>query len=465
MKSIAGPSQHCPKLASRKDFAPRRSSRVLLAALTAMTLPALPVVAAPPSTHSVAGPDSAIGAAYVTSVVISPAFQQTGTVVVLATQVRCKHDCFPIWLSHDGGATWHRSPITRFQPTALVIAVDDHHHETFFGGTSKVLMRSDDGGEHWTSIGTGGRPTLLPTSSSDRRVVIAEASGPADYVWHNTVVDDVAGSGGREQDMQFMLSPTYPDGGAFSPVLLLAINSTTGRPDLLDCTVQFECSHPRPLSGLVVPSGISGTLLYPAEDYAQHGTVFANTTAGVFKSTDGGRTFAPLAVAPAAGTLVSTTPMFDLAPGYRESGPVRTAYVAVSQIASSANGQLAPRGGIYRTLDGGRTWTPLATNGLFASGATAVAEAPDGRLFAGYFTADGNGGLSCSTDGGATWRPTCPPTVHHALAGVSVTGAGASAGGPSRAVLFGLIGVIATVLGLVLARTRRNLRPRTVRES
>jgi hypothetical protein len=177
----------------------------------------------------------------------------------------------------------------------------------------------------------------------------------------------------------------------------------------------------------VAPSSMTtaGTLLYLSDDYAEHGSVFADTPMGIQKSVDGGATFTPLAVAPADGATVSATPMMALANGYREAGPVRTAYAAVYQAFNTGNGQSRTGGGVYRTVDGGSTWTPLATSGPFGGGALALAAAPDGRLFGGYAALTGDYGLVCSSDGGTTWQASCSPVGTHAR---SATAPGASTG-------------------------------------
>jgi hypothetical protein len=231
----------------------------------------------------------------------------------------------------------------------------------------------------------------------------------SDYVVRNGTAHDVDGSGDPQAtDTQFALSPTYPNGGAFSPVLLASVVSTTGRPMVLRCTADFTCHGavhlPQRNSALVTGNGTTLTL---APDYPEHGTVFADTTTSVEKSTDGGVSFTHLTVVPETEGVLTYVSTMALAPSYRENGPTRTAYIGVRQVPTGI-GKAAPYApaGLYKTEDGGTTWTPVATTGLFVGGATAVAVAPDGRLFAGY--SDGHsGGLVCSLDDGRSWQSSC----------------------------------------------------------
>jgi len=358
----------------------------------------------------------------VTWVAVSPAYQHTGTVLAVGSVMGCSTNCNGLWVTHDGGASWRRAAAHNWPPSRVVIASDDHLHETFFAASSASLMRSDDGGDTWSAAGTGGMPTVLPTYASDRSVVVAAAGGPYDYLLHNVTPDEVTGSNGSVQDLAFAASPTYPSGGAFSPALLVGLDRQSKLPVVFRCTADFSCNGGTPLQLGVPASSMTSTatLLYPAGDYAQSGAVFADTPMGIQKSVDGGATFSPLAVAPAPNAAVNATPMMALAPGYRESGPVRTAYASVFQAYDPQSRRTSrTAGGVYRTLDGGKSWSPLITTGAFSGGSQAVASAPDGRLFASYFTGTPNvggsnyAGLLCSTDGGASWHPSCPPDGDH----------------------------------------------------
>jgi hypothetical protein len=361
----------------------------------------------------------------VTWIAVSPAYARTGTVVAIAQQFNCSKNCQGLWVSHNGGSSWRRAAAKNWQPSRLVIAVDSSQHEVFFGASSATLSRSDDGGETWRAAGTGGMPTVLPSYATQHQVVVAAAGGPNDYRLTGTSPTPVNGSGGADVDLQFMVPNGYPSAGTYSAALLAALDPNSHLPVVYRCTADFACSHPTSLSLNVTPwSGTSaGTLLYAANDYAQLGSVFADTPVGVQKSMDGGATFKPLTVVSTPGAAVTATPMMALAPDYREAGPVRTAYVAVFQaIDPQSRTDAHTAGGIYRTTDGGASWAALATTGPFKGGAQAVAEAPDGRLFAGYYDGAGHGGLLCSVDSGSSWAPSCPVAGQQGSGPSSVNG-------------------------------------------
>jgi hypothetical protein len=132
----------------------------------------------------------------------------------------------------------------------------------------------------------------------------------------------------------------------------------------------------------------------------------------LLKSTDGGSTFAPLTVVSDNGAQATATAMLALAPGYREAGPTRTLFAAVLQayVPTTADKNNAGRtaGGIYRSDDGGATWKSLGANGPVFHGASAVAVAPDGRVFAGWTDGSGHAGIACSVNGSAYWAQRCP---------------------------------------------------------
>ena len=125
----------------------------------------------------------------------------------------------------------------------------------------------------------------------------------------------------------------------------------------------------------------------------------ANETRGVFRSTDGGRTW--------QRTLYkdANTGAIDLA---FEPGHPNVVYAALWQtrrppwnVYPPSNG---PGGGLYKSTDGGQTWTALVGHGLPGKpGRIGIAVAPSNpqRVFALIDAAEG--GLYRSDDGGANW--------------------------------------------------------------
>ena len=125
-----------------------------------------------------------------------------------------------------------------------------------------------------------------------------------------------------------------------------------------------------------------------------------------------------------------------LSPGYSESDPNHQLYTALLQVFNPTAGSPSPphsSGGVYRSSDGGSTWAAVGAPGPFDQGASAVAVAPDGRLFAGYLAGQYSG-LLCSVDG-QSWQASCPAVGGNAHAGPGVvSGQSCQAPGCSPAV-------------------------------
>jgi hypothetical protein len=93
---------------------------------------------------------------------------------------------------------------------------------------------------------------------------------------------------------------------------------------------------------------------------------------------------------PTGGASVAATPMMALDPAYSESGPDRNVYV--SEFATFPD----PRnphsgGGVLESSDGGATWHKLGSPSPLDGGSVAVALGSDNRIFAGYIESGQSG--------------------------------------------------------------------------
>src|SRR5881392_458962 len=125
-----------------------------------------------------------------------------------------------------------------------------------------------------------------------------------------------------------------------------------------------------------------------------------NSERGVFRSTDGGRTWTNVLFKdPDTGAI-------DLA---ADPGDPQVVYAALYQARRTPWEQYppdeGPGSGLYKSADGGATWAPLNGHGLPAGpvGRIGLAVARGGRVYA-LIGAKAGGGLYRSDDGGATWR-------------------------------------------------------------
>ena len=354
------------------------------------------------------GMPSAIGNQSVQWIAVSPAYARTGLVVAMAEPMQgCSQNCVHLWVSHNGGASWSQSPARNWAGGRPEIALDGSGREVLLAATGSALQRSTNDGGDWQILAANGTalPAISPSFATGGTVAVANPQGH-DYVFSGGSSHAVAGSAGAYVDLEFMYAPAA---GRFAPVLLSAEDGHSQLPVIEQCSAALACSAPTTLTG---SSGFSApAALLPSTAYASDGTVFAQTGRGIYKSTDGGAAFSPLAIVPSNGAEATATPMLALAPGYTEAGPIRTAYAAVFQIFTDPHNAHSG-GGVYQSNDGGTTWHPLGSPSPLDGGVFSVAVAPDGRLFAGY-TGEANNrvdaGLLCSQDGGRTWQPACSP--------------------------------------------------------
>lgn len=351
---------------------------------------ALAQTSTPPSLPSAIGNETPI------QIVVSPAFARTQVILTVASSSAC--NCVHLWLSRDGGITWTHQAATGWSPGRLADAVDGSGHDVLFTAGSAGLQRSGDLGANWTTVGPSGMATPSQGYATDATVAVA---GTRDYLLNHSSATAVSGSGGHFADYEFMLAPGFPDGGPYAPALLSAYDGHAKTAQVLRCSTSLSCSLPVPLPG---PPLTGAPLLMPSTAYASDGTVFALMAANIYKSTDGGATFSPITV----GQTADVTGTNDLAldPGYREHGGDRGAYAAIVQWNTKVRGNTF--GGVYRTVDGGATWTRFGAGGPLDQGAGTVAVTPDGRVLAGYQQPLG-GGLVCWT--GSSWAATCPAAV------------------------------------------------------
>jgi len=304
-----------------------------------------------------------------------------------------------LWISHNGGHTWGQATASGWTGGRPIIAADAQGKEVMYSDSGKELDASSDDGETWHRVGASGTPTPALSYAKDHTVAVA---GTSDYLLHGSSTTPVTGSGGAIRDIFFAYSPNYPSGGRYSPALLTGGDFQKGLPVIQQCDANLSCHGSTTLAGsttysLPVTLALSST-------YPDDGVVFAQSGKGIYKSTDGGVTFAPLQIGTAASGNTAT-PMFALAPGYSEHGSIRTAYAAVLEIFPDPHDPHTG-GGVYRSTDGGLTWSTVGSPSPLDNGAAAVALAPDGRLFAGYVGMHGSG-LLCSTNG-VSWQPSCP---------------------------------------------------------
>src|SRR5579862_3989394 len=280
-----------------------------------------------------------------------------------------------VWKTDDAGRTWR--PIFDGQPTQSIgaIAVAPSSPETIYVGSGEGLLRPDlsvgngmyrspDGGRTWSHLGLDDAqqiPQLAVDPHDARRVFAAVLGHPYGPSETRGIYRSV-------------------DGGASWQRVLYKDADTGGS------AVVIDPSHPE-----IVYAGLWQARLGPWEDKNE----FNGTGGGLFKSTDGGTTWRRLG----NGLPVNLSQInLALAP----SRPERL----YATIATTESGDYSSAAGLglFRSDDGGESWTRITTDprpalrigGGDLAVVTVDATNPDVLYVASIVTMK-------STDGGKTW--------------------------------------------------------------
>lgn len=263
--------------------------------------------------------------------------------------------------STNGGASW-----TLIRDNANSIAADPSQPNTVYLVSSESVLKSSDGGSHWTALaGPGG---IVLAVAVDPVIPSRIYAGTASGVWRS--IDRGASwsparvplPNGQSSIVKAVI-PARPHGRVFALTYEGLYRSTDGG--------QSWASSEDGLPA-------DGEPLALAVDPADPGKVYVSLRDGLFRSVDGGVSWARTSSQPAG------------------SG-------AVLSLAVSAQGVWAgTETGLFRSADGGATWAAAGPPRRI----TAVAIAPSSprTLYLGTTADSGSvGGMFASTDGGATW--------------------------------------------------------------
>jgi len=263
-----------------------------------------------------------------------------------------------LFKSTDGGGSWNPAG-SGLPESRIVLAIDPQNPSTLYGGTYYGMFKTTDGGASWSSVNSGlpqfpTAPPPFPTGSPGFYAdsVVIDPRQP------ETVYAVITNSSGSR------VFKTANGGASWS-------DASSGLPEgTLVRSLQIACPrhpvHARRRIDLQIPT-----------------MLFAGTNAGVFRSTDGGTSWA------AVNSGLTATLILDVAIDPQNAS---TLYAATYN-------------GLVKTTDGGTNWGPA--NPSLALGLLAIDPQNTSTVFAAGCVADGSGVSSCgvvkSTDGGTGW--------------------------------------------------------------
>lgn len=359
---------------------PERSRPALVpgAAYPQPSRPIGELVAALPDTNAdVRQPEQTM----ITSIAVSPDFARDRTVFAIGSRTDCVASCTNVlFVSRDGGTEWTRLPaVGLFGEQLLLPPAYGRGDDRMFTAGPAGLQRSVDGGETFhfvggpaTQIAGGGTAAISPRFNTGDPVMIVGSQSPFEYHDPGVITPSSYSA------LVGPLDPAYAPEPRDDRILFggLEVNPENTRSSVVYTCRGAMCTKAR-IAGSWLPK------VRPAPDFADSDTVYAFTLYGLFVSADAGLTFHPLKAS------FKDAMLFDLVV------TEHTLYLAVWKAGPNAVG------GVYRSDDGGVTWT-AGSGEVFERGARTLAVARN-RLFAGR----GQLGLACSADGGRTWASRC----------------------------------------------------------
>ncbi len=279
-----------------------------------------------------------------------------------------------LYESTDHGASWSRVESAAFGDGVTAVAIAPSAPGTLYAATAAGVFTSTNAGRSWTATGNGlvgGRVNALVLAPTRARtlmigfdVVLQTADEGAHWSSPRTVIvgrDSCEVPDGRIN--QLAVSPLRPR--------TIYAGTTCGVFRSTDGGVRWQAAN----TGLGVPADPRLLVNALVVDPSQRRTLYAGTMHGVYKTTDGGRHWNAL-----RGDSINALAIDPQRPG--------TVYAGTDYV-------------VYKSIDGGQTWGS-ADDGLLGFGPSVLAVDPvnTDTIYAGI-----ERGVFKSIDGGAHWSP------------------------------------------------------------
>jgi photosystem II stability/assembly factor-like uncharacterized protein len=271
-----------------------------------------------------------------------------------------------VWKTKDGGQNW--TPLTDNQPSLAIgsLALDPSNPDIIYAGTGEEnfsgdsysgagVLKSTDAGASWTVLASG----FVGTTSHIGPIAVDPSNGQVVLA----AVGTFGGSG--------------PLGGTGGGIIRSSDGGTSWT--------------------TVIPGMSTAVLFDPANGntaYAALGYPWGAANNGVYKSIDGGQNW--IKVLGPGTNFLALASLGRIGVAIDPTNP-QTLYTVVANPIGSPQGDKL---GVFKTTDGGQTWTQLATPPECCSwyeNGIAVDPANPSVIFTGA------GGISRSIDGGSTW--------------------------------------------------------------
>ena len=287
-----------------------------------------------------------------------------------------------IYKSRDGGQTWGNLSKGMSHSRVIAMAVDPAYPATVYAGTKgDAVYKSHDGGQRWVSMRSGLDDATISSVVNQFRFDPTDSN----HIFLATTMGVFETKNGGEHWTKKME-------GMKEVLMVVTLEMDPTRPAILYAGTSGgvyktinEASHWEKVNnGLVSPDivkssralNVTSVLVDPFEPE----TVYAATLAGMYKTTDGAKSWARIGLSLADQMIIAM--VLD-----------RTKKGVI---------YITGRDGVHRSEDGGATWKSL-NNGFKTMNVRSIAQsATDPKLF--YAGTNGSG-LYRSKDAGETWEP------------------------------------------------------------
>ncbi|HEX8190360.1 MAG TPA: FG-GAP-like repeat-containing protein, partial [Pyrinomonadaceae bacterium] len=313
----------------------------------------------------------------------------------------------PVYRSADAAASWVASSDGFTASGALDFAVAPSNTSVVYAASNLGVYKSTDGGETWALTGTA-RASTAPLSA--RQVAVDPTDANVVYAVFNGGGVYKSTDGGLLYELKNTgLSSNLVNAIAVDPVTPTTLYAGTSFGIFKSTDGAGTWTRLPDTPGLNKPS-VNRFAINPSDPQI----VYAGSNLGVIKTTNGGASWASAT----GGLDFATVSALVIDPANTS-----TLYAGVTGFNT----------GVYKTTDGGASWTPAGNGLTLPSGAAPSVNAllldPSGAgvVYAGTT----GGGVYKSTDGGQSWAP-----ANSGRKGLNVT-ALAARGGTPAAILAG----------------------------